>query len=287
MISLIICSREAKLLAQVKDNIAATIGVAFELIAIDNSEGRYGICEAYNLGAAQAQYEFLCFMHEDIKFLTSNWGQRVATLLADNTIGVVGIAGSTWQLKVPAAWWFSGEQQIRMNIVHTAPGTMPVYDCINPLQASLEDASVLDGVWLCSRRQVWQQYPFDQATFPAFHFYDIDYCTAIYFHYRICVAFDILLEHSSTGKVNDAWLLSAQRYQKKWAAKLPFGPAAISAIENKRLERAALITFLHSLLNSGLPFLFRLRYVITIFKYRPINYDNLWYVKKLLLKNIK
>ncbi len=50
MISIIICSRDADYLRKVSENVAATIGVPYEIQAIDNSKGAYGICEAYNLG---------------------------------------------------------------------------------------------------------------------------------------------------------------------------------------------------------------------------------------------
>ncbi|RFP64156.1 hypothetical protein D0N36_15745 [Hymenobacter lapidiphilus] len=54
MISLIICTRDPAALAAVSQSAAATIGVPFEIVPIDNSQGQYGICEAYNLGAARA-----------------------------------------------------------------------------------------------------------------------------------------------------------------------------------------------------------------------------------------
>ena len=41
MISLIICSTREELDPVLKDNIAATIGVPYEIIHIDNSQGKY------------------------------------------------------------------------------------------------------------------------------------------------------------------------------------------------------------------------------------------------------
>ena len=61
---MIICSARPERLQAVTRNIEATIGVEYELIAVDNSvEGR-GICAVYNEGASRARYPFLCFVHE-------------------------------------------------------------------------------------------------------------------------------------------------------------------------------------------------------------------------------
>ncbi|MFI2757155.1 glycosyltransferase family 2 protein, partial [Streptococcus suis] len=83
VLSLIICTRDPTALKTVSQSAAATIGVPHEIVAVDNSEGQYGICEAYNIGAAQAQYDVLCFMHEDIRFHTSGWGRIVVDILQD------------------------------------------------------------------------------------------------------------------------------------------------------------------------------------------------------------
>jgi hypothetical protein len=113
--------------------------------------------------------------------------------------------------------------------------------------------AVADGVWLCSRREVWQQYPFDEQAFPGFHFYDIDYCTAIASQYRICVTFEVLLEHFSKGSVNEQWLLAALDYQRKWAKSLPFGPVALTQPIVAAIEKRALTEFINRLLDSTLP----------------------------------
>ena len=199
MISLIVCSRDIASIATFTHNVQQTIGVAHEIIAINNIKGQYGICQAYNNGARQSKYNILCFVHEDLAFRTVNWGQRVVAILADASIGVLGVAGGVYQPKVPSAYWSPGPEYLRMHVVHTVPGTIPVIDLLNPNNQQLAEVAVADGVWLCSRRQVWQQHPFDEQTFPRFHFYDIDYCTAIARQYRICVTFEVVLEHFSRG----------------------------------------------------------------------------------------
>jgi hypothetical protein len=250
MISIIICSRFPSMLAQLQNNIAATIGMPHEIIAINNVDGQYGICQAYNIGARQSRYGTLCFMHEDIKFHTDGWGQSVTNALSDKTIGVLGVAGGTYQPKVPSAYWSSGPEYIRMQVLHTVAQGELILDLINPDSQPIAEVAVADGVWLCSRREVWLKYQFDEQTFPGFHFYDIDYCTAIASQYRICITFGVLLEHFSKGSMNEQWLLAALDYQQKWAAQLPFGPATLSQPTVAAIEKRALTEYVNRLLKS-------------------------------------
>ena len=50
MISIIICSRQKELSAQLKNNIQNTIGTEYEIIKVDNSQNEYFITQAYNKG---------------------------------------------------------------------------------------------------------------------------------------------------------------------------------------------------------------------------------------------
>ena len=61
MVSIIICSVSPLLLEDLKQNIAQTIGVEYEIIAIDNREKHWPIAKAYNYGAQQAKYPYLFF----------------------------------------------------------------------------------------------------------------------------------------------------------------------------------------------------------------------------------
>lgn len=283
MISLIICTRDAAALAAVSKNATATVGLPHEIIAIDNSSGQYSICEAYNVGAAKAQFELLCFMHEDIRFHTQGWGAIVAGLLADPTIGVLGITGGMRQLAAPAAWWGCGLPLCRENVLNVFADGHTEMELRNPEGAALTDVAVVDGMWLCSRKSVWQQHPFDAATFTDFHFYDVDYCTEIFRHgLRVCVTFEVLLEHHSRGSVNDAWVLNALKYQTKRRGQLPFGPVTVPAAEHRRLELRALQEFTGRLLRGRFPGRLVAQYLGRCLALGPFNRDTLWLLKQWL-----
>ena len=104
MISIVICSAKPHLLAALRQNVEETIGIPYEIIAIDNTGNRYGICKAYNEGGTKAKYPFICFMHEDISFATPNWGERVIQHFSDERTGMLGIAGGDAKSLVPSSW---------------------------------------------------------------------------------------------------------------------------------------------------------------------------------------
>src|ERR1700750_840709 len=106
MISVVICSANKTLAEQIKQNISETIGVPWQLVLIDNTQLNKGICHVYNLGASQAQYDIICFVHEDVLFQTSSWGAAIASYFRDDAqLGLVGIAGGRYKSQTLSGWW--------------------------------------------------------------------------------------------------------------------------------------------------------------------------------------
>jgi len=283
MLSLIICSRDAAALSAVSESVASTIDVPYEIIAVDNSRGKYGICEAYNVGAAQAQYEVLCFMHEDIRFHTQGWGATVVEILSDPTIGVLGVTGSQYQVAAPAAWWGCGLALCRENVLNIFPDGHQELDLHNPEKEELADVAVVDGLWMCSRKDVWQKYPFDARTFSEFHFYDVDYCTEIFLQgLRVCVTYRLLIEHHSRGSLNNSWVSNALKYQQKRGDRLPFGTVQLSPAQSQRVELQALQEFTGRLIRGGFSTQLILRYLGRCLATNALNRDTLWLIKRWL-----
>jgi hypothetical protein len=246
MVSVIICSRSSNLLNAVTENIAATIGVPFEVISIDNRQGTYGICEAYNTGAAKSQFDTLCFMHEDVKLFTPGWGKKVQEILADTNIGVLGVAGG------------------KLN-----PGQSPLHVNTNPRNERISDVVALDGVWLCCPKKVWQNHPFDAQTFKEFHFYDVDFTMQIAQRYRACVTYDIHIEHFSHGSINSSWARNAIRFSEKWKSKLPFTLEPVDSAKLRELEYTELHNFLKLIRHLEFEKEYIVRYAWKCLRIRP------------------
>lgn len=280
MISVIICSRGPAYRAEVTANIAATIGVPYELVVVDNSANKYGICAAYNEGAARSQYDILCFAHEDIAFQTPGWGAIVAEILGDASIGVLGTAGGKWLGKVPNSWWGCGPERLSINLYDASrDGALNTHTFLQPEGQPLADVAAVDGLWLCARKAAWAQFPFDAHTFPDFHFYDVDFCASVLAHYRVCVTFRVDLTHYSRGNFNDSWYVNADRFYRKHAHRLPLGVPAGSAGEERARRYQGCQGFLLEIIKRNLPPHLGYTYLASCLALAPFSRDTLWLVR--------
>lgn len=226
MISVIICSAKKAALDSVTENIAATIGTAHEVIAINNPDGAFGICKAYNDGAARAKYDILCFMHEDVAFETMDWGLRAAAHLKNMQVGLIGVAGGDTKSIVPSGWpslTFSSEINMVQHYKFIKKEAHKVFETGYPVdKTALKKVCCADGMWLCTRKDVFEKYKFDEKNFTGFHGYDIDYSLQVNQSYTVAVAFDIVLHHFSEGALNAEWVKSTIQISEKWRSRLPF-----------------------------------------------------------------
>lgn len=235
MISIIICSAKKHELERVSVNISETIGTDFEIIGIDNTTSKYGICEAYNHGASLAKGDIFCFMHEDISFETKNWGSLVKNHLNNPEIGIIGVAGGSSKSLVPWSWSsviFDSEINV---IQHHKSGKNSIHVCKTKTPATnalLKNAVSLDGVWLCIKREIFNQFQFDSTTFKGFHGYDMDFSIQVSTRYKVGVVFDILIHHYSEGSFNKEWLQSTIKLSDKWKSHLP---ASVEPLSKEKL----------------------------------------------------
>lgn len=282
MISIIVCTRSSELLQRLVQNVTETIGVPHEIIAIDNSTGKYGICEAYNIGARQSQYDALCFMHEDLRFHTEGWGQLVLNTLANLEIGVVGVAGGTYQSKAPTSWISNTIPCLRTNVLHSTGRPFLRVDYWNPQQEVLAEVATVDGLWMCCRKEIWEKFPFDQESFPHFHFYDIDFCTKVFSKYKIVVTYEILIEHFSEGTFKVDWAINALKYYRIRNAYLPFGKTDLSDGEARYVEFTIFQQTLKTLINYKADAKHIAYCAYCCLRLNPRNTDTLWIVKQYL-----
>jgi hypothetical protein len=256
MISIIIASIQPEFLVNVSANISKTVGVDFEIISFDNANGAMGLCEIYNKGAAQAKYDILCFMHEDIKIHTINWGQIVQGIFNDNKkLGLIGIAGSQYKSLTPSGWHcYDIDAEIQyFNIIqnYKFSDKEKSTDYSNPTGVKLANVVCIDGVWFCCTKEAILSYPFDENLLKGFHGYDLDFALGINQNYEVGVTFEVLIEHFSEGNFNKAWLSEILKVHAKWREKLPINLAQLP--QNKLLldEKRAFRSILKRMWNEG------------------------------------
>jgi hypothetical protein len=255
MISIIISSANKVLLDRVRKNIADTISVTHEIIAYDNSDGLKGICEIYNQGINQAQYDILCFMHEDIAFNTVNWGNIVIDAFNQNPdLGLLGVAGSTYKALAPSGWHALGVSTEYLNIVQQFKfeDREPKHYYRNPRNEELTPVVCLDGVWLSTRRSIALANQFDES-FTGFHVYDLDFSLKIFQQYKNAVTYSILIDHFSEGNYNADWATDTIKLHEKWNYLLPINLENLDKKNVLRLERMTFKHFIDQLLKFNLP----------------------------------
>ncbi|MEG2612720.1 MAG: glycosyltransferase, partial [Alistipes sp.] len=199
--------------------------------------------------AEQAKYDYLCFVHEDVRFMTEGWGERLAQQLQIPDCGVVGFAGSILKLR-RLTGWNTCNRDLRANYVQGMRGGHHAR-CVNPHGVDFSPVVTLDGLCLFVRREVWRQTPFDAVTFPGFHCYDLDFSMAVARNYKNYVCHTVLVEHFSEGAFSVEWVEQVKRLHAKWNDCLPMMAETLSVRQLARYDRLGEAFFIKFMLQKG------------------------------------
>lgn len=207
-----------------RTNISETIGsTPFELIAYDNRTERKGICQVYNQCARVAKYNLLCFLHEDVRFLSKDWGAEIARKLGEADCGVVGFAGSIAKMRYPSGWHLNRDttrHNYRQHYIRRKK--QPSHKRFNPDGGDYTPVITLDGMALFASKELWGRHPFDEQMLPGFHGYDVDFAIAAAANgYKNYVTNKLYLEHLSEGSFSEEWRTAVLKIHTKWQDKLP------------------------------------------------------------------
>ena len=228
MISIIVCSRIGNISAEIKQNIAETIGCEFELTEIDNSDNRYSIFQAYNEGVGRSKGEILCFMHEDVLFRSQGWGTTIAKHFYDcEEIGLIGFGGTHFLPDTPMYWYSS--PFISQHNLNNDQGIVEEHfheEWFNG-EVLIETVAV-DGFCFFVRKALFDRIFFDDKTYNGFHMYDMDICMqVIEAGYKVCVCRSVLPEHcwsenkQFSKRGGDLFFYNLELFSEKWHCRLP------------------------------------------------------------------
>ena len=238
MISIIVCSRGVRVSNSLRQNIADSIGEAFEIICIDNSRNRYSIFEAYHQGVLMAKGDYLLFIHDDIRFLTPLWGEILRKGLADRHVGVAGVVGGHIIDETSCSWTSSGYYSGQ--VVQVRNGEKTYYN--HNLSGLGNSVAALDGMLLGIRKELFEQADlrWDSSSYCGFHFYDLDICMqAIQKGYRIAIV-PIALEHYSCGSFDTRFFDNCAIFHRKWDSLLPVCSPSVTPAMQKHAYRKAM-----------------------------------------------
>ncbi len=224
MLSLVICSKFPETSPALLKNIAATVGCEYEVVHIDNSQGRYSIFQAYNEGVRLSRGENLCFMHEDLHFHSDNWGCKVENYLKNPQVGLLGVAGVS---AVPVAGdarmggYFRGCNWDRYYTLEKHPRFATDRKKITP-SGILCEVAVVDGLWFCMPKRIFDRVRFDEDTYGGFHLYDFDISMQVQMTgKKVMLCDDIIVEHDSVGIFSRSFADNLGIFSEKWKSQLP------------------------------------------------------------------
>lgn len=221
MLSIIICSRTSTINNNLSENLKTSVGCDYELIIIDNSENKYSIFEAYNLGIEMSVGEYLCFIHDDILFHTPDWGIIIHRIFReDQQIGLIGIAGAKIKTQMPSAWWDCNEKDRVTNIIQHHKDKEKKIDNYGFEKEQNVEVAVIDGVFMAMRKD--NRIAFS-TKLKGFHAYDLNLSFEIKkYGYTNIVTNEILLEHFSSGIINESWVKSSYNLHKLYKKQMLF-----------------------------------------------------------------
>ena len=281
MVSIIICSVSPHLLKELQQNIAQTIGIEYEIIAIDNREQHWPIAKVYNYAAQQAKYPYLFFVHEDIRLRSDKWGKLMISKLVEPACGVVGFVGDKARFSCCSGWYqYCDMSKISYFYQRIKEGKTLFLVENADLNQPFQEVITLDGLGFFVRKEIWKKYPFDENLLTGFHCYDIDFslqiASANYKNY-VCCSNQMLIEHFSQGNFSDAsWFSTTLRLHEKWKSLLPMKTSDLNISDKKirKCEELASYDFFKQILKSSCDILLK-RKVLKMFLWRPFSWKHL------------
>lgn len=183
------------------------------------NDGSKSLTTIYNDVLKNATNDKIILIHDDLEFLTKDWGKIVLDLFERYTeYGVIGIAGSAY-FDSEAMWW--KYQNIYGQVYHTDGAKVWCSKFSNSLKDKLKEVVVIDGLFMAiDRTKIKKDF---NESLTGFHFYDIDFCLRNYLteETKIGVTTLIQLIHKFVGKLNNEWLLNKIKINNTYGIHYP------------------------------------------------------------------
>lgn len=202
-------------------NVAKTVGVDHEYLALDGSAPPLRFAAAYNWAAARATGDLVIFIADDCYFMDMNWGARLeAKFNAAPGLGAIGIAGTQYLFADKCSWTAAGRPFVKGRIVYHLPNGDFFAAVFSPEKGDHEVVAA-DGCFLAIRTPLARSVGFDEATFTAEHFWDLDFCLRIRSSGRLIVSSDVTVKKMSQPRFDASWQEAGGLFLRKHAVSLP------------------------------------------------------------------
>ena len=214
-------------------NIELTINAPYHIM-IFNNQGTHSLSYLYsyflekenNENKENKEKSIYVFCHDDIEFVTVNWGRKLLDLFNNHQeYGIIGLAG-TKVYDGTKPWWNYESKYKVGKVIHRVNGKgmwmTSMSDKPNQDNNDIEEVVAIDGLFIALDADKISQ-TFDKEI-KGFHFYDIDFSLNNFKDKKckIGVTTNFRVVHQSIGNINDAWVRNQSQVNEKYKDYYPF-----------------------------------------------------------------
>ena len=217
MITVVYCTRESN--PAHTQHIKTTSGLNKHIEVIEIINKGEGLTKAYNRGLKEATNDIVVFMHDDVEFDTTGWGNKIIKHFSNNPeFGILGLAGTT-DIPLSGRWWEDKTKMVGI-VNHKHEGKKWESRYSTSWGNELNEVLIVDGLFFAVHKKRIKNN-FDE-NFKGFHFYEIDFVFSNYLSgVRVGVIYNVRVTHKSIGMTNEEWEKNRLDFVKKFNAELP------------------------------------------------------------------
>ena len=170
--------------------------------------------------AIQENFDAIVLCHDDV-IIESDLAYKLPSIMQD--FDVIGVAGTTeCKLQEPALWHIMGggfgSGKLHGAVAH-GDETGKAMTSFGPYPKRV---LLLDGVFLCIKKEAFTKVRFDETNPAGFHFYDLDYSLSCHKEKLKLGVSDITITHASPGlkEFTSEFNEGQKWFLEKWKGKL-------------------------------------------------------------------
>jgi glycosyltransferase involved in cell wall biosynthesis len=221
MISIVTCYKNWTQQVLQERNIAKTVGMEHEYLALDGSASSANFAAAYNQAVSRARGDLIVFIEHDCFFMNERWGRVLSAKFADNpALGIAGVAGTQYLYADKYSWTAAGRPYVKGRIVYHLQND-DFFAAVFSTEKVDSPVVACDGCIMAVRRDLFPVCRFDEQTFSGQYFYDLDFCLQARRSVTIIVTNEVTIKRRFQPSFNEQWRAAGEAFLRKNQALLP------------------------------------------------------------------
>ncbi len=221
MISVVTCYKSPMQQTLQERNIAKTVGMKHEYLALDGTAPSTNFAAAYNQAALHARGDLIVFLEHDCFFMNERWGGSLsAKFAADPKLGIAGVAGTQYLFADKCSWTAAGKPYVKGRIVYHLQND-DFFATVFSTEKADSPVVACDGCFMAVRKDLFSRCRFDDTTFSGQYFYDLDFCLQARGSATIIVTNGVTIKRRVQPLFDEEWRAAGEAFLRKNQALLP------------------------------------------------------------------